>query len=201
MYATTTGLLVVLAAKVGSDVQYYYPLISSMAILGGIYLSYIFPSGIVEKIKKSTVSVESREIIIALTLVSGVLLTGISPPNDHGNGSVETAKFLTHVNGDVLAEDAGVLMLSNRAIHYQPYAFRKLIKAGTWNQSQFVDSIQQQQYEYIVLTSPANSTAGWFTKQQRRAVDQNYTLYKRFGGSSGYYVYKPRGAQFSDNNV
>jgi len=187
-YTIATGVSVVLTAKVGSDVLYYYPFLSAMSILAGIYLGHTFPNGLLESINQPIDCERFREPLIALLLVATLLLTGISPPNDNAHGSVEAAEFLDSVDGDVLAEDAGVLISSDRPVHYQPYIFNRLHKQGVWNETPFVTSIQQKKYDYVVLTGSANSSSGWFTPRQRRAVNDNYKLHKRF---EDYYVYIP----------
>jgi len=127
---------------------------------------------------------------------------------------LELIRLCAGTPGDILSEDAGFTFLAGKRVIFQPYIMSLLARTGKWDQSEFVQTIENKQYSLIVLrvdlTDPYNTEvaggayemAGYdrWTEEMETAITDNYALHGGLDVGVGnlWYVYLPRQSSASN---
>ena len=87
--------------------------------------------------------------------------------------------LVSQSKGPVLADEfMGLVVLDNRQLYFQPFEFKQLVIAKVWDETPFIQAVQNKQFGLILLYAPASwdSRRERWTQAQLRAIDDNYTL-------------------------
>ena len=126
-----------------------------------------------------------------------------TPNAQDANRGAELARLVRSVEGEVLAEDNGYLLLSGKRIVFEPYIFTQLADSGIWDPTSVRRDIGLARFGLIVLGFDVESmrSVRW-EKGIAAAIARRYRLLKRIAGPGGsdhepspyenYWVYVPR---------
>ena len=194
----------------GSDTNYYIEPLLATALMAGLALNeltriesrplpFSIPSGrTIGFARTFSVLILGRFLDMSQYRIERIS----SERLDNGMNLVELA---THAPGDILSEDASFTILANKPVLFQPYIMTLLSRTGKWDQTPFVQSIDDERYSMIVMRvdlSQANSTeerggaweeAGFdrWTKEMEQAIRDHYQLWGGLDVGVGnlWYVY------------
>jgi len=181
-----------LSGKVGSDLNYYLNLVIASACLAGLLAADIL---------RAAASGESRPawiVPIMLLIPAAIAQSGLMEgqrgfsfnpiAEDYRNGAM-IVETLSSVNGPILSEDEGFCLLAGHEVLFNPFIMSELGREGVWDQTPFVRSIENREFDMIMLrfdvNDPTNDDrpgvgthAGWdrFTPSMERAIADNYRI-------------------------
>lgn len=91
-------------------------------------------------------------------------------------------------DGPVLTDEyIGLLLLDQRPVYIQPFDFSVLSENGTWNQQPFLNMLDEQFFELIIIYNPHNGLVKqrWTTKMLQQ-IRQNYELVEQIENNEIY---------------
>jgi hypothetical protein len=80
--------------------------------------------------------------------------------------------------GPVLADEfMGLVVLDGRQLYFQPFEFKQLSIAKVWDETPFIQAVNNKEFGLILLYSPKSwdSRHERWTQPQLRAIENNYT--------------------------
>lgn len=100
--------------------------------------------------------------------------------------------MLHQAKGPVLADEfMGLVVLDGRQLSFQPFEFKQLVIAKVWDETPFIQAVQNKQFGMILLYAPQSwdSRHERWTQTQLNAINNNYNL---MGIYAETYVLVPR---------
>lgn len=175
--------------KEGSNVNYLYEMCVGIALLTGALLG----------IHQNKPNLRWIQFLLMLALVfpiQGAIQRSMDEYVErhprtmaHIIGLMQLQREVDKVEGNVLADEyMSLVVTSGKPLLYQPFEFKMLNVGGLWDQTDFVRSIENQEYDLILLYDPMywdSRNARW-TPEQLAAIDANYRSYKRLGETRVY---------------
>jgi hypothetical protein len=202
-----------LSGKMGSDLNYFLNLIAASACLAGCFSADLFR--IAEQSSPAPSWLLPAALLIPAALAQSGLLTGFralsfTPTGqDYANGRM-IVDVLSAARGPILSEDEGFCLLSGHEVLFNPFIMSELAREGVWDQSQFVDSIRNREFEIIMLRFDVNNPyhddrpgaggyAGWdrFTPEMEQAISGSYEIDPNIGTifmRREWHFYRPKQA-------
>jgi hypothetical protein len=70
----------------------------------------------------------------------------------------------------------GLVVLDGRQLYFQPFEFKQLAEAKVWDETVFIQAIQNKEFSMILLYDPSSwdSMHERWTEAQLKAIDENY---------------------------
>jgi hypothetical protein len=191
-YLLASTLLILTAGKIGSNVNYLMEFSVGLCLAVGGLLAWLrsrrrlFPTAL------GLLALQSVYSVLSPPPWYGWALEGM----DDTVGRDRISQFVREAGGVVLADqEMGELPLAGRPILLQPFEMTQLARAGLWDQTPVVASIEHQRYAAIlVYTIPDYplEMERW-TAEMLAAIDHAYVAGPRIGTESGgSVVYTPR---------
>lgn len=130
-------------------------------------------------------------------------------PDRYQNG-LELIRLIKGSPGEILSEDASYPFIAGKQVIFQPYIMSLLARTGKWDQSEFIQTIDEKNYAMVILrvdlNDPYNTERGgskWimagydrWTDEMESAIMENYYIYPGgaldVGIGNLWYVYLPR---------
>ncbi|MBN2047889.1 MAG: hypothetical protein JW750_08615, partial [Anaerolineaceae bacterium] len=85
-------------------------------------------------------------------------------------------------------EHMAMVVTSGRPLMFQPFEYKMMVIGGLWDQTDFVRSIENQEYDLILLYDPGwDSRNGRWTPEQLEAIETYYRAYIREGNTLVYF--------------
>jgi len=94
--------------------------------------------------------------------------------------------------GPVLADEfMGLVVLDGRQLYFQPFEFKQLAIAGVWDETPFIDAVQNKEFGMILLYAPRtwDSRRERWTRAQLDAIEDNYVLAGNYAETLIYIPY------------
>lgn len=191
-YLTAGTLLILTAGKIGSSVNYLMEFGVAVCLAVGCLLAWLRS--------------RPRLLLVALTLLAAQSVYSVLfPPWWYGRtlqamdnpvSRDQIGRIMRDSGGEVLTDqEMGELPLHDRAIVLQPFEMSQLARAGLWDQSPLLTSIEQQRYSAILIyTIPEYplEKERW-SAEMLAAIDHAYVPVQRIGTETGgSVVYTPR---------
>jgi len=191
-YGLMAALMSFTYGKVGSSVNYYLEILVFLSLAVGL----VFRQAWDKSNHKPWHLLTSLCLLVQLMAYFHVPFyyrnrTGFPVYQQIGNIS----KMIQSVAQPILSEDAGILVLNDKQIWFQPFIMCQLSKQGIWNQGPFVRDIQANKYGLILLNAniaidPIDAIrSDRFTLQMIQAIRNSYRLSYN---SRDYYLYIPK---------
>jgi len=191
--ATLSGLTI---GKIGSNVNYFLELSAALSLVAGAAIAWTGEHRWLRAI-----------LLILLSLQVGLLIQSTS--DDYIGQLLERRGFshelreledlVAGTEGEVLADEyMGLITLQGRRLYIQPFEVTQLVNAGLWDQSAFVENIQNKEFPLVLIhhfPGFAVYESRW-TPEMLSAIEKNYTLSHTLADT---FVYRPRGSRLNDS--
>ncbi|MCX6645595.1 MAG: glycosyltransferase family 39 protein [bacterium] len=223
LYFIASLATAMLSGKVGSDLNYFINLIIASACLAGVTASNLLQALEVD-LKKHGWIAAILLLVPAAIIQSGTMegnrAYSFTPIKDDYIAGQQIVDKLSSVNGPILSEDEGFCLLSGHEVLFNPFIMSEMAREGFWDETPFVDSIRNGEFDLIMLRFDVNDPhnddqpgtgghAGWdrFTNRMEAAIMENYDIDRSFSQIPDayvpvfmrryWYVYRPK----SDANM
>ncbi len=184
IYFIVAALIAFTVGKIGSNINYFLELIAVASIIAGLCANELM-----ENIKAQLVI---PALIIAQLILFAHLpfMTGKTPSRNDRETEQRMSAIIQATSGDIISEDAGILVLNNRKVLYQPFEFTQLKYQGLWDQSRFVRDIVGQKFALLILGSDIQGSYDEerFTPEIVTAITNSYVLDEKI---DDWYLYVP----------
>jgi hypothetical protein len=192
-YLIGAALAALTIGKIGSNVNYFLELSAALSLAAGalVYWSRQYPW-------------RHIALFILLALQTGWLMqTTLEQTLDNqltarrGDAAAITdlAGMIAEAGGPVLADEyMGLIPLQNRPLYLQPFEVTQLTRAGRWDQTALLESIEQQTFPLILIHYFPFSLIHeerW-TPEILSAIEQHYRPVRM---QAGTVVYRPQEEQ------
>ncbi|HEX7320354.1 MAG TPA: hypothetical protein VF399_08365 [bacterium] len=184
IYFIVAALVALSIGKIGSNVNYFLELIAAGSIVVGLCANELMEN-------------TKTQLILPALLIAQLILfahlpfiTGKTPSKIDRETGQRISTMIQAAPGDIISEDAGILILNNRKVLYQPFEFTQLKNQGLWDQSRFVRDIDIQKFSLLILGSDTQGSYDEerFTPEIVAAIANSYMLKEKIGD---WYIYKP----------
>lgn len=166
------GLVTITASKAGSSINYFIEFWAATCMVMGVILG-----GALRDTKLLPERFFKNLIIIGLLLVQLIVLsksTDLSVPDasqiEMGDKIV---KYVQEAKGEVLLEYPGYAIQNYKSNIYHPYTMTSLANRGLWDQSKFVQDIESQRFDLIVVSGIGMQYNRW-TQEMKEAIRGAY---------------------------
>jgi hypothetical protein len=186
-YLLGAALSALTIGKVGSNVNYLLELGAAAAIAIGALLAWLAPRRWMAATLASLLALD-----VALMVLASPYRAVTRGQLGRRDDARRLERLVREVRGSVLAdEDMGLLPLTGRAIHFQPFEMTQLARAGRWDQRPLLDDIERQAFAAILIfTIPeAPLHRQRWTDEMLAAIEHRYAVSERVGGTL---VFRPR---------
>lgn len=189
-YFFTAILVSITVGKEGSYVNYFYELSAALALIIGALIGL---SGN----KANYRWVQLIMLILLFFPITGAInltVDDYSSRHDgrmlHEYGLMKLENLIGEVDGNVLADEfMSMVITSGKPLIYQPFEYKMLTYGDVWDQTAFIESINNKEYDLILLYDPQgwdSRNARW-TPEQLAAIEENYRRYRQTAETSVYY--------------
>jgi hypothetical protein len=187
-YLLGAGLSALTIGKIGSNVNYFLELCAALSLSAGALLAWSSQRRWLRVL-----------LLLLLALQTGRLIqtTLWKPVVDVGErrsrmGELrELEQLVAAADGPVLADEyMGMITLQGRPLYLQPFEMTQLARAGVWDQTPLVQSIEHGEFELILIHRfpGADVHLERWTQEMLGAVGKAYTLGRVLADT---YVYRP----------
>lgn len=182
--AALSGLTI---GKVGSNINYLLEFCAAMSFAVGAMVAW-----------QRHLPLNRRLLMLGLALQLFLLLPGLSYQLfsqfrlDSRADMERIAERIRSSDGPVLAdEDLGQMVLAGRPLLFQPFELTQLARAGKWDQTPLLATIERQEYALILIFKfPGLSLdRDRWTDEMLAAIDQHYSAVEEIGYTV---VYRPQ---------
>ena len=191
-YFFTALLVSITVGKEGSYINYFFELSAGFSLLVGALIGL---SGN----KASYRWVQLAMLILLFFPITGAIQLTMDDYSLHHDGRMQREfglinleKLIDEVEGNVLADEyMSMVVTSGKPLMFQPFEYKMLTYGDLWDQTAFVESITNKEYDLILLFSPNgwDSRNGRWTPEQLAAIEENYRVHRR---TAETYVFYPR---------
>jgi hypothetical protein len=203
LYFFISAITDISVGRPGASANYFLELIAVLSIL----CAFAF-NRFQTQIKQGTL----WGLIILTALVSQLLINAHNPFSSFEKDvqiNKDVTNLISSTPGDILSEDAGLVVLNNKTLYIEWFMNTQLSQKGYWDQSNFVSDLKNKRFSLIILRSDANyqyitnkavednriqeiqknySNNKRYTTQMLEAILTNYHLSNNIGY---YFVYEP----------
>jgi hypothetical protein len=192
-YLTAGTLLIVTAGKIGSSVNYLMECGVGLCLAVGGLLDWLRSRPRLFPITLGLLALQSMYSVLVPPWWYGWALEGMDDSASRGRISQVLGEA---AGGDVLTDqEMGELPLDGRSIVLQPFEMTQLARAGLWDQTPVVTSIEQHRFAAILIYTIPDyplEKDRW-SAEMLAAIDHAYVAGPRIGTESGgSVVYTPR---------
>ena len=196
-YLIGASLSALTIGKIGSNVNYFLELSAALSLVAGAFIAW------------SARRPWPRAVLLALLAVqTGWLIEKtfeefvdpLAARRSVTADITDMARLVEEVEGPVLADEyMGLITLHGRPLTIQPFEVTQLAWAGLWDQTIFVESINNQDFPLVLVYHHPNfplHEERW-TEEMLLAIERRYNLANVLADT---YVYRPRGSRQAQSN-
>ena len=169
---TLTALTI---GKIGSNVNYLLELCAALGLAAGGLFAWARQAPrawLAAGIGALLVAQAGFSVRATLNAYAGELAARLALTND----LYRLEAMIAEADGPVLADEyMGSLALAGRPLYLQPFEVTQLAWAGAWDQTPLLDSIEQQQFDLILLYDRPWVNERW-TAEMLDAIEDHYRL-------------------------
>lgn len=175
-YLLAAGLGAISVGKDGSNVNYMLEAAGAISFAAGAGLAWMGRSNWV------------RLVVLLVVILQVNAFTQWARESFNGNVEEKIAQrediarladFVKQTDGIILADEyMGLIPLYGRRLYYQPFEFKMLAESGDWDETPFLRSIQNNEYQAILQYQPYTWAAviNRWTPDMRSYVRSYYNL-------------------------
>jgi hypothetical protein len=169
-----SAVIAVTVGKIGSNMNYFFELIAASCIATGLALHRLR-----SEFKDESVftSVTAGALLVQLVLfLHAPFLTRPTPTKYDRECARKVSAAIQNTTGDIIAEDAGLLLAGGKQVLFQPFELTQLSNQGLWDQSEFVNDIRGCRFPLVILSFDAHCDIDHerLTVQMAEALRDNY---------------------------
>ncbi len=151
-YAVGALISAATIAKIGSDVNYLFEASAAACLLWGILIA---AARRVAVVRAGVLAALALQLVWAVDLSVAKYDPLLTERLVKREQTAAIASFLETHDGVVLADEhMGELVISSRAIVFQPFEYSQLARDGTWDQAPFLDALISGAYPYVLIYQP-----------------------------------------------
>jgi hypothetical protein len=136
-------------------------------------------------------------LIAHIALITGQQTFPLPPP-EYTQACDLVSDIIKNTNEPILTENAGLVVVNNKSPYFEPFVFRSLIRQGLWDEVHFIQDVDSQRFDYIILVSPIENDDpqwGYYSAKTKNGIINNYSLIYKYENSCWYgwyalYVYQ-----------
>lgn len=178
--------------KIGSNVNYFLELSAALSLVAGAFIAWSRGRSWLRAALLVLLALQTR------WLLSTTLDEFVAPWTARRSETADLsdmARLVEETEGPVLADEyMGLITLSDRPLHFQPFEVTQLAWAGLWDQTAFVESIHNQEFPLILVyhhpSFPLHEER--WTAEMLAAIRRYYILADVLADN---YIYRPRSAR------
>ncbi|MBK8029635.1 MAG: glycosyltransferase family 39 protein [Chloroflexi bacterium] len=170
--AVVTALTI---SKVGSDVNYLYELAAAFALAAGAWIAWTRRFPVLRALLLLILAYAvSRAYDLSLSKYQPILTERV----DDAPLMTELIAFIDQTDAPIIADEhMALLTLAARPILIQPFEMSQLAAAGTWDETPFLEDLQNGVYPYILIYQPYRNPSLRFerwTRPMLREINDHY---------------------------
>jgi hypothetical protein len=168
--------------KEGSAVNYLIELIVAGSILMGMSLAVLNKNILYARIFIPIILLIQLYLIIHVVYMPqywyGTPQYRTTPSARNFDLVESVERIIRETPGDVLSDDASLLVRTGKPVLFQPFIMSTLARQGKWNQSKFINDIRQKRFSLLVLYFPLRPETPdmeeRYTPEMINALMENY---------------------------
>jgi hypothetical protein len=196
-YLIAATVSAITVGKDGSNANYLFELSAALALLAGLFLSWLGKAWEGRKwVGKRWWLLAAGMLLLAWQVNGMVDWTR----TEHYRAPAERAlhertqiaamfQLVAQAGGPVLADEfMGLIPLAGKELVFQPFEFKQLVVGGIWDQQPLLETIQARQYALILLYDPPtwDSRGARWTPEQIKSIEDNYMQVERLADTRVY---------------
>jgi hypothetical protein len=187
-YFLISSISALSVGKIGANMNYFFEMIASSCIITGLCLQRLR-----EEIESERIYIYLTETAIIVQLILWLhmpFLTEPTPTNKDWQSFRGLSKIVAQTEGEIISEDAGLLVLNDKRVVFQPFELTQLANQKIWDQAGFVRDIEDKHFALFILSFDVNCFVDEerLTPSMSEAIRNNYQIKQKIGE---YYLYKP----------
>ncbi|MEO0094471.1 MAG: glycosyltransferase family 39 protein [candidate division WOR-3 bacterium] len=188
IYFVVSCIIAISVGKIGANMNYFFEMIALSCVLTGLSLGRLHK----EMNEKVYNYFSTSAILVQLILFLHMpYLTEPSATKLRGEDVRKVCNLISKTEGNIISEDAGLLVLNNKSVLFQPFELTQLANQKIWSQAVFIHNIELKLFSLFVLSFDLNCQVDEerLTPEMVQAIKENYYLKERIGA---YYLYYPK---------
>jgi hypothetical protein len=191
--ASLAGLTI---GKIGSNVNYLLELSAAFSLVAGAAIAW---TGEHRWLRAILLMLLSLQVGLLIQTTSDDYIDQLLERRGFSHEIRELEDIVAGTEGEVLADEyMGLITLQGQALYIQPFEVTQLANAGLWDQSAFVENIQNKEFPMILIHHfpdfPVYESR--WTPEMLSAIEKNYYLSHSLADT---FVYRPRGSRLNDS--
>ncbi len=176
-----------LCGRTGAASNYMFDLVAALAIVTGGLVSWA------SRASASSASLAAWLLFANLSVQAVVSHLAFrsydvlpTPDADDAQRARDLAALVAGVDGELLAEDAGWLLLNGKAVTFEPYMMSRLAAEGAWDPAPILQKIDGREYAMVLLNFDVHEERSVrFHPDISDAIRENYRPFRRVPGPGG----------------
>ncbi len=187
-YFVLACIIAVSVGKIGANMNYFFEMIALACMLTGLCLERLsgeINEGIFDYLKNGAM------IVQLLLFLHMPYLTEPTATKLIREDFRKLSEIISKTEGNIISEDAGMLVLNHKAVLFQAFEFTQLANQKIWNQTVFIHNIEHRLFSLIILSFDLNCLVDEerLTPEMVQAIRENYYIREKIGE---YYLYYPK---------
>lgn len=191
-YLIGASLSALTIGKIGSNVNYFLELSAALSLVAGAFVAWSAGRPWLRAALLALLALQTGR------LIETTFVEFVEPWAERRSVTAEIramAQLVEEAEGPVLADEyMGLITLDDRPLTIQPFEVTQLAWAGLWDQTTFVESIDNQEFSLVLVyhhpTFPLHEER--WTAEMLSIIGRRYNLANVLADT---YVYRPRGAR------
>jgi hypothetical protein len=178
-YLFGAGLASLTIGKIGSNTNYFLELCAALSLSAGALIAFgrTNQKAYIVRAIVLLCLIYQTQVFLRTTLVKqvGSLRYWFNMYSDQ----VVLSEIVAGTAGPVLADDGmGMIVLNGRHLVLQPFEVTQLARAGKWDQTPLIESIERREYPLILIHYYKGNDIHQerWTKEMLDAIEKNYTV-------------------------
>lgn len=147
--AVVTALTI---AKIGSDVNYLWEFSAALCLLAGLLIA---TARRVPLLRAAFIAALAVQVIMATDLSETKYNRLLIERIEKTNQVEPLVAFLQGEDPSIIGDEyMGELVMSGRAIQFQPFEFSQLSRDGIWDQAPFLEALSRGDYPVVMIYQP-----------------------------------------------
>ncbi|MCX7995022.1 MAG: glycosyltransferase family 39 protein [candidate division WOR-3 bacterium] len=186
-YFIVSAVITISVGKIGAGSNYFFELIALNCILTGLsierFKDYI-------DAKKYTLFINGVLLAQLVLFIHAPFLNEPAIIQTRRQDFQKLAQIISNTDGDIISEDAGMLVLNKKEVLFQPFEFTQLAHQKIWNQKKFVDDLASCRFSLLILSFDVHCfyDRERLTPEMVEAIKKSYYIVDKIGD---YYLYHP----------
>lgn len=177
--------------KIGSNVNYLLELCASLSLAAGVVVAWSRLHLPFRILRAATLLLLAYGVVHMVHTTLKDYTWDLRERRGQVRGLRELASLVSETPGAILADEyMGILTLQGRPLVIQPFEVTQLARAGTWDQTPLLESIQKNEFSAIILYDRPWVSERW-TAEMLDAIARSYRLADIVAENKVYKPFQP----------